>query len=69
MISRVKWLKEYEKLKGCCDYKINNNKYCDLNCDDCIYDSPYGSSDLLYEAKLIFDSQIITEEGIADDGK
>lgn len=64
MISREKWLKEYEIIKGCYDCED-----CDGNCNDCIYDSLYSGSDLLYEAKLIFDSQIITEEGIADDGK
>lgn len=64
MISRVKWLKEYEKLKGC-----YNNEDCEEDCYGCIYNTSYKGSDLLYEAKLIFDSQIITEEGIADDGK
>lgn len=70
MISRVEWLKHYEKIVHCSQANI---KFCSSfsGCKDCPFniDSDDEIDRLLEAAAEIFKSQIMTEEGIIDDGK
>ena len=65
MISRVQWLKEYDKRNMC----IKMEEYCTKNCDKCEFNFKYSTGDLAYFAAEIFNTQLMTDKGLYDDGK
>lgn len=63
MLSKKKWLDEYNKILGC-----QSATKCMVNCKDCVYHTLYTRSNLLNEAAKIFRAQTLADE-VIDDGK
>lgn len=67
MISRVEWLKIYEKINQCAQTESYDCMHRD--CMKCIYHTAYDQIDLLDAAAEIFNAQVMANGRLEDDGK